>query len=269
MRRYKILVFALISAAAPLAAGAQVPPLEPATSSLRYDASFDGLPIGHMFVTIHETSMHYDMKIDTKSGGLVNVFAPLKSVATATGTRDANGGYIPSVYDSFNDKDGEIHDKKTHLTYHDDGTLDTRERNPDDDPNWRPPVPPAEVGTAADPITAFLQHRRLLHDAMANERHDASVTSYDGARLCGIHFHVVSPAHVEIMGKYVDAINTVITRHPIAGYTPKELKKFNIGDPVMHVYFSADGRLMPVMMTIALPYGEVKIVLSQDNTASM
>ena len=268
MRRYKRLVFALICAT-PLAASTQVPPLEPATASLRYDASIGVLPLGHMFVNIHETPLHYDMKIDTKSQGLVDVFAPIKSVAQVDGHRDETGNYVPHDYHSFNDRDGEIHDKKIHLTYGDTGHLASRERNPDDDPNWRPPVPAADVGTAADPITGFLQHRRLLHDAMANERHDASVTTYDGARLAGIHFHVVSPARIEIMGKYVDAINTVITRHPIAGYTPKELKKFNQGDPVMHVYFSADGRLMPLMMTIDLTFGEVKIVLTKDETPSL
>ncbi len=262
LKRYKSLLLALICL--PVAtAQAQVPPLEPVNMTARYDASVGVLPLGHMFATVHETPLHYDMELNTKSQGLVDMIAPMKSIARVSGHRSEDGDYLANDYTALDSKEDSKNDKSVHLQYDGDGKLAERERHPEDDPAWRPAVPREKAENAPDPMTGFFRHRKILHDMMARNVRDASIVTYDGARLARLNFHVVSRARIQVMGKDVDAINTMLTRQPMDGYTPKELRKFAAGDPPIHVYFSADGRFLPLMAGIELPYGEVKIVLSK------
>jgi hypothetical protein len=263
MRRYKKLVLPLLlMALAPTSVPAQVPDLSPLNYRTRYDVKLAAVPIGHLFITTHETPLGYDLRIDTKTSGLVDLFSSIKSVATVRGTR-LETQYQPVLYTSFADKDGDDHDRKVRLSYDEHGTLIERSRVPGDSARYRPVVPIEQASEAVDPITGFFVLRQKLHDAMARNEPEVSVQTYDGARLATMTLKVVSRARIEVDGKYVNAINTVVTRHPITGYTKKELKKFSDGDPVIHAYFSADDRFMPLMLTISLAYGDVKATLTK------
>ncbi len=134
---------------------------------------------------------------------------------------------------------------------------------PKDDPGWRPPVPLEQTVGAYDPVTVGFVARHLIHDHMEQNIRESQLRTYEGARLADFTLTVVSPADVEALGGYQHAINTVVARHPITGYTPKELKRYNAGDPVVHVYFSADSKLLPIRIETRLKFGTVTAELKK------
>lgn len=267
MIRYKTWLPALLSLLliAPVAE-AQVPKLEPLRYEARYDVHLAALPIGRIRMTVKEDQFGYSLKLDTKSRGIVSLFSPLRSVATVEGSYGTNRSYLPRRYVSEAEKDGDEKGRVATLVYDERGTITTRTRSNPDDPRWRPVVPMAELTDAVDPMSAFFVLRQRMRDAMERNEREVSVLTYDTARLARMKLKVVSRARIEVRGKYVDAINTVLTREPLNGYTPKELKKFQEGDPVVHVYFSADGRLMPLTISARLFYGEIKASLTEYKT---
>jgi hypothetical protein len=241
-----------------LPAAAQVPPLEKLDYKLLYDVTWNGLNIGRIRIKMKEDDANYSITIDTKTGGIARFFSSEKSRAAAEG-RIQNGHYVPTLYTSHNDNGSQ----STKITYNADGDIETLERVPASKSKKRAQVPREEANTATDPASAFFNLRRLLHDAMVQNARDVSTRSYDGVRLGEMLMHVVSPARVKINEKYESAINTVIARKPINGYSEKELKKFKEGDPTIHIFFSADGRFMPIKAEVQVGFGTIAATLAE------
>lgn len=259
MRRCKIaFVLCMLGLASPVAA--QVPELSPLNYKLRYDVRWNGIPLGRIRIEAAEDRFGYRMTLDTKTRGIVRLFDPQRGLVNVRG-RMQEGRYLPQWYASraLDDENG----RHTQIHYESDGTIKTRERTPPDDPRNRPPVPLAQANTATDPLTAMFILRHELRDNMAANRRDTAVRTYDGARLAEFNFHVVSRAQLKIMGAHHDAINSVMTRSLIAGYKDKEIRRYEEGDPVVHVYFSADARLLPLRAEINLRLGNITADLTE------
>ena len=238
-------------------AAAEVPPLEPLNYSLRYDVTWNHIRIGRIFVKVNEDSYGYRMSVDTKTSGIARLFNKEKSLALIEGKR-VDGAYVPVTYTSRNDGDSK---QRTEITYDGEGHIATYTRTPPNTDKTRQPVVREDANSATDPVTLFFALRKSLHAAMKVNVRDVSARSYDGLRLGQISLHVASPARVEVLGGYQNAINTVITRKPINGYSAKELKKFAEGDPTIHIFFSADGALMPLKAQLQAGFGTIAATL--------
>lgn len=256
-QHYKIATCLAIALLCPLAQAA-VPPLAPLKLHARYRVTWGGLTLGRINVDIDEDALSYHGVVDTKTSGFAKLFSDERTVGEVHGHRTPDGAYVPGTYTSRRSKGDS---GSTTLEYDADGKLLKRTREPDDDPAWRPPVPPEQANTATDPMTGGLILRKRVHDHMAQEVRDTLLRTYDGARLGEFHARVVSPARVEIGERFRDAINLVVTRQPIAGYTPKELKKYAAGDPIIHLYLSADADMIPLKLSIGTSFGEVDATL--------
>ena len=255
--RIKITLLAFSLALVAGAACAQVPPLEDLNHTLRYDVTWNNLRIGRIYVTMREDAYRYGMTVDTKTSGIARLFSKEKSVAVIEGKRE-EGRYVPVKYTSRNDGDSKQH---TTITYDTDGKIVSYERVPPNKGTDRATVPREEANTATDPVTAFFTLRKNLHAAMKVNARDVTARSYDGLRLGQMSLRVISPARVEIMDKYQPAINTVITRKPLNGYSAKERKKFAEGDPTIYIFFSADGKLMPLKAQLQAGFGTIAATL--------
>ena len=262
--RYKSLLIASLCwlwAAPPT--HAQVPVLEPFDHKLRYDVYWNGLPLGRIRMEGREDAFGYQLSVDTKTRGIVRLFDETKSLITARGRIDRDtGAYVPQRYDSVSRNDKET--KSTAIRYDAEGLIKTRKRVPPDDPANRPPVPLEEANEGLNPLTAMLQLRHALRDNIAINERTTVLRSYDGARLADFTFKVVSRASLEVLGEHRNAINVVMTRTPIAGYKQKELKKIAEGEPVVHVFFSADAAFIPLEATIKLRFGMIELKLTEQ-----
>ena len=251
-------IFLAITLLFSLPAAAQVPELLPLNYKGKYEVVWNGLGIGRIRVEIREDAFSYSITTDTKTSGVARMFSKEKSLAKASG-RIRDGAYFPTRYESKNVRSkGE---QRTLMTYDEQSDIKTYEREPKDNPSWRPEVPRSEANSAYDPMTGFLVARHKLRDAMSKNQKNVSVRTYDGARLATLGVEVVSPARIEKLGEYVKAINTVVTRQPINGYTPKEWKKFKEGDPPIHLYLSADADMLPLQISIGLSFGTLAVRL--------
>lgn len=271
MRHYKKLLRSLfVLACVPWLAAAKVPELEPLNYETRYDITFGGFAIGRLRINFAEDKFGYGMRVDTKTSGLVEIFAPMRSVAHTRGRITEEGQYVPQRYRSAAERDGDEKDRTAILLYDKQGLITSRERVPPISLDGYRPIVPLEklAPPVTDPITGFFAIRKLLRDHMASNDRTAEVMTYDTVRLATMQLKVISKARVKANGKYHDAINTVLTRQPLDGYTRKELKKFKEGDPVVHAYFSADGRLLPLAITVSLPLGTLRAELVELKESS-
>lgn len=254
----------LAQAAEPLPSPTNGPPLSPLHYETRYDGRFLGIKVGRLRVRMQEADGHYDIALDTKLSGMARIFSSIRSFAVARGTVAADGQTVtPQFYESTEEVAGNPTGRVARLRFDEKGMLTERLRQPMDDPNWRPIVPIAQAQTGVDPISAYLSLRPEIQEALAKNAQEAVLRTYDGARLAAMRFRILGRTRVTIMDQEMPVIDTVLTRQPIAGYSPKELKLFQTGDPEIHIYFSDDARLLPVLATIGLSGGEFTITLEE------
>ncbi len=262
--RYKAVYLAAAMLALGGTASAQVPELAPFNYSLKYDVTWNNLPIGRIRIDTSESEYRYTVNVDTKTRGIIRLFDSTKSTITTDGRYIEKDGrdHVPSPqsYESVSKGDDDV--KTTSLRYNMQGEIMKRTRTPPDDPTNRPVVPLEKANKAVDPLTAMYVARQMLRDNIERNIRETNVRTYDGARLADFTFKVVSRASLEIMGKHTDAINMVLKRTPIEGYKAKELKKYREGDPTIHVYFSADERFIPLQADIDLRFGAISAKLA-------
>ncbi len=240
-------------------------PLEPFSLQARYRVAWEGITIGRIYFTASEADGKYHLRVDTKTAGIARAFSQERRIAEAWGTLSKTHHYQPGRFFSRPQDDGS--NERAVLVFDTQGNVIKRERVPDDTPNWRPAVSAAEVGSATDPVTAGLIVRQQLTAALADYHPIISTRTYDAARLAEMRVMVVNPAvPLSIMGESVMAIDTMVSRRPITGYTPKELKKYAQGDPEIHLYFSADARRIPLRATIDLRFGKLTATLDRLET---
>jgi hypothetical protein len=248
-------------ALAPVASATE-PAIHPLKLNARYNIAWSGIILGRVNVTADESDTAYSLTADTKTRGIGAIISDERKVATARGLKKGADTYIPVRYESrpLDDAGG----RDVAINYKPDGTVKDRSRLPEDDPAWRPPVTHAQIDTARDPITAAFVLRRAVYQALADKKYEVSTRTYDGARLAEMKFIRAADARVAVMGKYVQTVNLGVTRTPIAGYTPKELKKFKKGDPEIRLYFTNDAAFLPVRATASTPLGELSMTLVRN-----
>jgi len=237
----------------PFGAWADEKKLESLHQESTYQIRWNGITIGRVILTINEREGAYHASVDTKTRGIIDIFSPLRGFTQVNGIITEEGNYIPTHYQSRSNSDEG--GRTTALTFDADGKLTERLREPLDDPNWRPEVPLEEIAGVTDPITAFLRLRKELFANLKAKVKDTVVPAYDGRRYAEMRVRAINPGTRMIHKKVTPIINTVLFRKPINGYTPKELAKFDKGDPTVHAYFSHDLQLMPLVITIDLPFG--------------
>lgn len=237
--------------------------ISPLALNARYIVAWSGITIGRINIVAREDEKTYFMQVDTKTRGLGSLISDEASVVLAEGEKDAHGNYIPRRYKARPHRQGERN--ITELTYNESGDIVNRLRNPDDDPAWRAPVTFKQINTARDPITASFMLRRMLFAARENPAAMVSTRTYDGARLAEMKMIRAANAKVAVMGAYKNAVNVAVVRLPIEGYTSKEIKKFNSGDPEIHLYFSDDTAFLPVRATAKVLVGELSLSMVDDN----
>lgn len=242
-------------------APAQVPELVPLDYKLLYNVTWNNITIGRLRVSMKEDRFGYQMKVDTKTKGIMRLISSEMRVAEAKGRITESGEYIHSSYESRSQEKGEKGKDYTILTYDEQGDLASRTRVPED--KRRKPVPESDINRATDTVTAFLKFRKRVHRNMMLNQRDTKFDTYDGARLAELSVKVISRANTQAMGKHQPTINSVLKREPLQGYHEKEMKKFNEGDPTTHIYWSADERFIPLKIDLQLDYGTVSAVLKE------
>lgn len=256
-----ILLIALMIGA-PVAYAQEPPRLELLNGEYKYRIAWNGIKIGRVNFYFEENDTTYRVIVDTKTSGIVRLFHPLQSITTGNG-RKVEGRYIPEFYHAnSNSEEGKGRVAKLH--FNEEGLLEKRDVTPPEDPLWRPVVPPEELVGAMDPVTVFFVIRQEIARNLTYDIKTTSARVYDGRRLAEISVRAINAGTRLMDDAVVPMLNTIITRRPMNGYTPKEMKKFEDGDPAVHLYFSRDKRFMPIAAEAYLRFGTISATLENN-----
>lgn len=262
MRFFLALLILTLSYQTPALAQANNVTLEPLNISVRYNIYWNGLPIGRVRINTEETSSRYRVSFDIKTRGIVEMFSPMRSFTVAEGIKNVRGDYIPTSYRAETVDDGKT--KTTTISYDSEGTVIGRERTPPEDESNRPMVPLDHLVDAQDGISAFMTLRKRALENIKRQQKETSVRVYDGRRLGEYTLKVVNPGTKMIHDRIVGMINTVIRRNPIEGYSEKELKKFDKGDPTVYIYFSQNGIFLPLGIEAQAMFGMIRVLIDEE-----
>jgi hypothetical protein len=261
--RVKPLIFLIaLMLGAPVAHAQEPPGLELLNGEYKYRIAWNGIKIGRVNFYFEENDTTYRVIVDTKTSGVLRLFHPLQSITTGNG-RKADGRYIPEFYHAnSNSEEGKGRVAKLH--FNEEGLLKKRDVTPPEDPLWRPEVPLEELAGAVDPVTIFFVMRQEIARNLTYNIKTTSARVYDGRRLAEISVRAINAGTRLMDDAVVPMLNTIITRQPMNGYTPKEMKKFEDGDPVLHLYFSRDKRFMPIAAETYLRFGTISATLENN-----
>jgi hypothetical protein len=191
---------------------------------------------------------------------MLNVIAPYSATATAEGggkTVQASARRFDATSSS---KKGT---KQIHLVYDENGAVTEDSFVPPDPLEKRAPVAPEQKKGSYDPLSYVLAVREKLHEALQQHQTAFDVTIYDGKRLAETHYTIMGKTSLQVGQTATPAIALRGTRTPKAGYTAKELNRMQ-GEPPMTAYLSDDAQLVPLLLVVQLPLGNLNASLDQQ-----
>ncbi len=263
MRRKKIIVIIAMCLFPLPALAAQQPMGKLAPLNFRgiYDFGYGALTFGKAGVEISQTPESYDMTSDITSTGIVNAFMKHVSHTTATG-KGSDFHYATVNYEAHYETKGKK--KYAHMIYKD-GSVAEEKVLPPDDREKRPAVSKAVKDGSYDPLSLVLAMRQGLYDAMQQGKKSYVVSMYDGRRLYQLTFAVVGEKTYPINGTPAAVVQVDVSRRLLEGFTQSELADANVKkDPPLHIYFSHDERLVPLMFEAPLLIGSVHATLAHE-----
>ena len=290
----KTLRHTLIATTAALVLGTAVGPSSRAmdieqTERLTYAAMLGGLHIADLMVTLDQNQAGYSTNLDVVSRGVVRWVQNFR--ASVTG----HGGFAPTQMENgtptllpepekFHREwtGGEIGSLMT-MTF----DPDTREAivaaerlfNPltdedlsREDMPWyragrdqeREPVPEDLRLGVLDPMGAFIaaRHQLLAQEGEVGKSRNFSVPIYDGRRRYDIVGKTTAPRTVNINDQDVSVIPVTVNLKPVFGFNERSLERVSGTDS--RLYFSADGRFIPIQFMMVSDFFAVVINLEAD-----
>lgn len=262
--RKTALFFIMLALFMPPARGAEaraLPPLLPLTFQGIYHFTYGGIPFGKGGVEISQSAERYQMTADIASTGIVNAFLHHSSHSTATGT--GSGFRYPHV--RYESQYQTRKKKKYAMLRYENGALAEEKVAPPDNRSSRPAVSRELKDRAVNPLSLILDMRQSLHDAMRDGSQAFSLLLYDGRRLTQVHFRLAGVRTIPIGKALTEVVQVDVSRRLLEGFTSSELadaqkKK----DPPLHVYFTHDERLLPLLFEAPLWFGTVRAVLGRE-----
>lgn len=234
------LIFIMVLLAQP--ANAQ----EPFTVSGNYYLDFSGVPVGKLWASAQFDGETCHTQTSLKTKGMVRVFKKLKTYTNAT-ARLEEKRWVPTQYHYYR-KEVEEPDSVT-LKYSPSGAVVYRKVEGEDDPNWRPRVPAQKVKAVWNPATTLCGLASVLNGQEIGATKE--VPLYDGKRYFTVHIERVEEEKFRLSRTLND------------GFTPKEHKRYEKGEPPLYLYHR-QGEQLPYAVNVDLGYGSVNIAFEAD-----
>lgn len=227
-------------------------PLLPYNDIGLYHISWSGVPVGFLLIDADETTEGYHIDVRTKATGILRMATRHSSSMTTKGIKK-DGKYLPQHFETT----FKLRDDTRHITLDFDakGKL-THETNEPPEPEWkRPKVESSLKEYALDPLTAFYAHRPLIHRALREKQERFTLRYYDGRRLTDLHYEVNGLTTTEVGKQKTQVLAVTVTREAIAGYRDKELKEMKGKDMKLQLFFSTDGKFLPLRFIVDAKMG--------------
>ena len=260
---YKKFIFIITLCLAPIpsfAASDALGKLAPLDFNAVYSFGFGAVDFGKIGVDISQTPDAYAMSSDIVSTGILNAFLKHSSHTTQTG-KGAEFHYSSIDYETHYQTKGKK--KYAHILYND-GVVTEEKVEPADDREKRPAVSKALKDQSVTPLGLVIAMQQGIYDSLKHNKEAFSVYMYDGRRLSQIHFALIGDKTMPINGVPTKVVQVDVSRTLLEGYTQSELTDAQKKDPPLHVYFSNDERLIPLLFEVPMWMGSIRATLVKE-----
>ncbi len=222
-----------------------------------YYFSWSGIPFAKLWLDVEDNGNQYELTASFKSRGIVRIFKKLKSLSKSYGITDGQKSMHSLSFEYETDPDVS-EQKHTRLRYDTLGELTLRDVFPEDDPWHRPPVSREKVTDVTTPGNLLWDFRRALLDAIKQDQTGFSLSFYDGQRLMSIHANRLGKEGYLIDETTYPVHKLALTRQLVDGFTDKEIKRYEEGEPVAYLYVGRDAPVIPLALEIDIKLGTLK-----------
>jgi hypothetical protein len=231
----------------------------PLTVSAQYHFSFAGVVFGKAAVEVAQGANRFAMTTDIMTTGLVNTFTRHSSHTTLTGT-----GALDAATSRY-EADYQTKKKQKYVRIaRKGGKVVEEEVRPPENRDKRPAVSQHMKDQAYDPLSIVLALRQRLQAALARQQPRFDLLLFDGRRLSRLHFVVIGQAVTSVGGVKTPVWQVDVSRTVLEGYTASELADAKGKEPPLHIYFTQDERLLPVVFEAKLLLGTVRAALVKE-----
>ena len=258
------------------------------TERLTYAAMLGGLHLADLKVTIDESEAGYTSDVEVVSRGVVRWVQDFRATISGTGgfislllpdgskalqplpeifqSKWTGGEFASAITMTF---DSKTRESKVSKRLYNPLTNEALSR---DDMPWsryerrekRKPVPEIFRRDAFDPMAAFIAARRQIMAQKDTKEPSKTfrVPIYDGQKRYDIFGKTGQLRNTSINGKEMTVVPVSITLEPVFGFNTRSLERIN--DVDSRLYFSADGRFIPIQLTMTSDIFAVVINLQND-----
>jgi hypothetical protein len=223
---------------------------EPQT--LRYVATWAGLPAGEVHLQLAEGASAFRAQIDISTVGLPRWLTRFRARGVSEGAVPADGLAAPLRYDAAYDLRSRK-GKRISMRFVGAGGDSVAERGPDDS-SEKYLLPSALLTDVVDPLAALTRMREALRTGLAGHGHFA-IPVFDGKRRFDVEERAVSREARQIGDQTLSVLHLALLLRPIAGF------KGDDGEPNpdpkprgLDLLFTDDGSFTPVRLEVTIAW---------------
>jgi hypothetical protein len=237
---------------------------EPET--LRYVATWAGLPAGEVHLQLAEGTDAFRSQIDISTEGLPRWLTRFRARGISEGAVPVSGLATPVRYDAAYDLRSRK-GKRISMRFVGNGSGTVAERGPEDS-SQKYLLPPALLTDVVDPLAALMRMREALRTGLAGHGKFA-IPVFDGKRRFDVEERALTRETDRIGDKAMPVLHLSLLLHPIAGF------KGDDGEPNpdpkprgMDLLFSDDGSFIPLRMEVSVAWLTMVVELAQRCSAA-
>lgn len=234
--------------------------LAPLNFQAVYSFGLGSMTFGKVGVDIAQKSTGYDMTTDIMSTGIVNMFVQHTSHSVVS----AKGKHFPYALVNY-ETNYQTKKKKKHVTMtYKDGVVTQEEALPPDNRDTRPAVTKAMKDVSVDPLSFIIAMRQKVYEAYQGHKDGFTLYVYDGRRLTQVNFVIVGDTNVAFDKTKAEVVQVDVSRKQIEGFTASEIADARKKDPPLHVYFTRDERMIPILFEAPMWLGTARASLLKE-----
>lgn len=236
--------------AAPPPGAAGSPAQHPET--LRYVATWAGLPAGEVHLQLAEGASAFRAQIDISTVGLPRWLTRFRARGISEGAVPPDGLAAPTRYDAAYDLRSRK-GKRISMRFVGNGSDSVVERGPEDS-SEKYLLPTPLLTDVVDPLAALARMREALRTGLAG-RGQFTIAVFDGKRRFDVQEHAVTREIREIGDRTLPVLHLALMLHPIAGFRGDDGETNPDPKPRgLDVLFSDDGNFTPLRLEVSVAW---------------
>jgi uncharacterized protein DUF3108 len=229
--------------------------------TLRYVATWAGLPAGEVHLQLAEGASAFRAQIDISTVGLPRWLTRFRARGISEGAVAAGGLAAPERYDAAYDLRSRK-GKRISMRFVGSGGDSVAERGPEDS-SEKYLLPPALLTDVVDPLAALTRMREALRTGLAGRGHFA-IPVFDGKRRFDVEERAVSRETRRIGDQVLPVLHLSLLLHPIAGFRGDDGEPNPDPKPRgLDILFSDDGSFTPLRLEVTVAWLTMVVELAE------